>query len=134
MTQRIIKFRGRSLTGKSAYHPGGEWVYGYYCVNRFDEHTIFLEDEENAFAKAVHKESIGQFTGLLDKNGKEIYEGDIVEWQPKNGAKERTVVNWDNERTRFACDVYGFNEKETKERIEVIGNIYENPSLLTHKK
>lgn len=71
-----------------------------------------------------------QYTGLLDRNGKEIYEGDVVEWQPKNGTKERAVVNWDNERTRFVCDVYGFNEREAKERIKIIGNVYENPDLL----
>jgi len=69
---------------------------------------------------------IMQYTGLKDKNGKEIYEGDIVNWHIE---KELLVVAWSI--TCFVMEniegyAYGFNNGNFK---EVIGNIYENPEL-----
>jgi uncharacterized phage protein (TIGR01671 family) len=72
-----------------------------------------------------------QFTGLLDKNGKEIYEGDILEnmnwreWNYKNGEKHRVVVKWTSGK-KFS----GFGIGEDT-HYEIIGNIYENPELLS---
>jgi len=91
-----------------------------------------------------------QFTGLLDKNGKEIYEGYILtndkpgEWERGDG--ERGVVSWESERSRWDMEfysVYGGEghlcaEEDLAHRVyrcgyEVIGNIYENPELLGGK-
>lgn len=80
-----------------------------------------------------------QFTGLLDKNGKEIYEGDVVEIIDTNGLSEskKVKVVWNDEMTG-----YGFDEAELFDgeywmpfcqepyACEVLGNIYENPELL----
>jgi YopX protein len=86
----------------------------------------------------VHGESgiLMQFTGLKDKNGKEIYEGDIIEWRSKRlpsspnrkrrgSPSTRRVIKW---KSPSKAGV-GFNIGISKS-YEVIGNIYENPELL----
>ena len=73
-----------------------------------------------------------QYTGLKDKNDKEIYEGDIVRHKTYGYSVVKTgVVRWIDNETRFTFDVIGTNEKLLiDEYDEVIGNIYENPELL----
>lgn len=69
-----------------------------------------------------------QFTGLLDKSGKEIYESDIV----KNSADEVYEVKWghdDSDGGYIAGFSFGYDYP--KERLEVIGNVHEHPELLT---
>jgi uncharacterized phage protein (TIGR01671 family) len=72
-----------------------------------------------------------QFTGLFDKNGKEIYEGDIVEWQhswSRPGAgSSRMVVEWVKDEIGGQYKTIPYINETT----EVIGNIYENPALLS---
>jgi uncharacterized phage protein (TIGR01671 family) len=72
---------------------------------------------------------IMQYTGLKDKNGKEIYEGDIVAC----GGGEATEVVWDNELAGFRLKKQYLKKLLTNLRLKVIGNISENPNLLTEK-
>jgi len=80
-----------------------------------------------------------QFTGLLDKNGKEVFEGDIVTHNKftlasgKYEASEPKVVFWDNEKYGFETNKKGsFSAGMFYNQYENIGNIYENPELLTN--
>ena len=91
----------------------------------------YLFDRE--FDVELHNIELMQFTGLLDKNGKEIYEGDIVKgygYEVRNGYQIRPerifIINdFIKDTYRLLCITEG-----TGETVEIIGNIYENPDLL----
>ena len=76
-----------------------------------------------------------EYTGLKDKNGKEIYDGDIITAHSEYNTIESGIVKWDNKEASFRIEqgisvgtsFYGFQQIEN---IEVIGNIYENPELI----
>ena len=68
-----------------------------------------------------------QYTGLKDKSGKEIYEGDIV--KDPNDVIEK--VEWDNENVRFNANTPAVLNRRMMDTFEIIGNIYENPEQLT---
>jgi uncharacterized phage protein (TIGR01671 family) len=115
---REIKFRGKRV-------DNGEWVVGYYGTNESGWHWIFVpicENSVNSFKFVrVIPETVGQFTGLHDKNGKEIYEKDILgsinfkdfigvmEWMPNGSWAVFSPLS----------------------NFEIIGNLFDNPELIT---
>ena len=146
---RTIKFRGK-------YVKTSHWVYGAYHEhiditpaalykdaesreNHIKEHTHYLimQDAFSDYCMPrkiqcfdVTSETIGQFTGLLDKNDTEIYEGDIIEI-----SNNRYKVDWNNKLAAFTAVDSEFNEPYLLtdlnfSKIAVIGNIYDNPSLI----
>jgi len=90
---------------------------------RYDIFDVRLGNDEDY--------EIMQFTGLKDKNGKEIYEGDIIRYE-----KKHYLIKWGKKNKAFIGKIKGdkeeyiLSEADKPDELEVIGNIYENPELL----
>jgi uncharacterized phage protein (TIGR01671 family) len=158
--QRIIKFRAKALFDDNLYSiKKGEFVYGLFyeeCIggedyNPFEYvHYMKISYGDHFTETPIDEKTIGQFTGLLDKNGKEIYEGDVL-----NTKRHKETNNWASPmvfKDEYAFPVSFKNGKfcndltneDLLEKIysivthkiewEVIGNIYENKELLKEIK
>ena len=153
---REIKFRGFHIdeNGKEKVYVNGEWVKGYwvYGVPVFEEdrcyiiQNLFICDHcylcTGCVNEQVIPETVGQYTGLKDKDGKEIFEGDILHVN-YHSEKDVTIV-WDDGAFHFKAinRFLGCLPGELlalcciQKEVEVykkIGNIYENPELLEVK-
>ena len=124
---REVIFRGKRT-------DNGEWVKGYLYITHIGAHEIGSYDAEiniERFTFDVIPETVGQYTGLTDKNGVRIFEGDIVSLVKHDGLIYKVVyvpcryelVNSKGVNC-FVLDIY------KSENIEVIGNIHDNPELL----
>ena len=130
----------REILFKAKRIDNGEWVEGYY-QKRYDllgneEHLIFHADSYKVWEYAeIVPETICQFTGLCDKNGKRIWESDVV-WLVYDGKEHIYQIVWDNSELDFKAtngeENYGSNFEYLLccDEIEVIGNIFDNPELL----
>jgi len=141
---REVTFRGKRL-------DNGQWLCGDlmhdnrggYYIYPIDSMCLSLENK-------VDLDTVGQFTGMKDKNGKKVFEGDILLWtrksvhiegRPIQDFSDKCVIYYDDDKCgfRFRCKLdcgscvgnLDFGDDRAKESyIEVIGNVYDNPELL----
>ncbi len=124
--KREIKFR--------AWIPNVGWLADGFSISM--DGTEWYDD--NSHSWPLSDIELMQFTGLHDKNGKEIYEGDIItyRWEDRKGDEVvNHVIKWDNGRflicpIRSTVQTWNIHLYPYNEESEVIGNIYENPEQL----
>lgn len=142
---RTIKFRAKVQTEN--FSPElviysklrvGEWVYGDLHI--FNTKIPHIHDMMKKYP--IDVSTIGQFTGLKDKNGKEIWEGDIIGCSNPN---IKHLIFYNEKQGRFMAalngdiendflGVCGLDDNRWNSKKEVIGNIHDNPYLLTNKE
>lgn len=114
---RTIKFRGK--------RPNGKWKESESIVRRLDGRVILG-------GYVINPSTVGQFTGLFDKNGMEIYEGDIVQYIGNElGDEFKNEVKFEGAGFDPIAAIYWMSDIEGV-GCEIIGNIYDNPELLTN--
>lgn len=129
---RVIKFRGKAI------EPSLGWIYGDLIqlsevlpvIQRYEGQMLVGGEEYKRFSQdKVHPETVGQFTGLTDVNGREIYEGDIVCLYHEGHCTYKGIV-------RYQCGQFlaykndGLHTPLGLKPWIIVGNIHENPEML----
>lgn len=146
---REILFRGQTRKKGEKVRLDGtpvdsNWVYG--GVAQFNEERAIIYQTKPEFHKfAVYAETLGQFTGLTDKNGKKIFEGDIVHAVYQVGYVGCKNIDYGIGVVKYCASYYGGASygidiigdsgsrvftASLENGVEVIGNVYDNPELL----
>lgn len=135
---REILFRGKRI-------DNDEWTEGYLFKQWNRTFLLWGMTGDIPNMIEVIPETVGQYTGVIDKNGKKVFEGDIIDytWDTLCGGKEhRTyVISYANNEAKFVGDCVIGNPRHSLptfeyigERGEVIGNIYDNKEILEGKE
>lgn len=131
---REILFRGKRI-------DNDEWVEGSLIIDKVvDMYLIYPESYPGVISHVVLPSTVGQYTGLTDKNGNKIFEGDIVRYRPEYWCEpQQSVVEYCADKWNYPAfdlkdhDYEGNGLQFAHEEgigLEVIGNIHDNPELL----
>lgn len=131
---REILFRGKRI-------DTGEWAEGFYCGGNERKTLrpcifVYIPDRQSYDCQDIIPETVGQYTGLTDKNGNKIFEGDIIEAHFDElfpDLATTLIVVW-SDYGWFGRDMEGnvdsLEQKWVSDFFEIIGNIHDNPDLL----
>ena len=133
---RKIKFRGKVLKNEPLFglHKG-QWIYGNCCYDELQKDVAIENTESSDIVRVlVDEKTVGQYIGLNDKNGKEIYEGDLVRVLAYNYDEDEIfVIKYDKDLAQFVLDndnlCITFDNVYPNE-VEVVGYIHDNKDLL----
>ena len=132
----------REILFKAKRIDNGEWVCGSLSMEYFQECGCVMISPSADTCYKVDPETVGQFTGLTDKNGKKIFEGDIGRYQQTDGAKRngkpitcigkviynaKTASYAVESKDEAGCKYFDYFPIKD---FEVIGTIHDNPELL----
>lgn len=124
---REILFRGKRVSN-------GEWVNGNLFIPDLPDTPtqICIGTNVVRISYDIDPQTVGQYTGLKDKNGTKIYEGDVIAY---DNNRYSYIVRWDEERCGFYAKMREFDDYDYLGNFwskfsEVIGNIHDNPELL----
>ena len=129
---REILFRGKRT-------DNGEWWCGSLLYDEENDQAFIAKhfEDKAAYLCAVAPDTVGQYTGLTDKNGKKIFEGDICQIKGISYLDETPfVIKWNNEFSGWFWVNLDFSAAtdtitaEIAETCKIIGNIHDNPELL----
>ena len=141
---REILFRGKAIHRDEGCHrteyQNSEWVYGL-VTKLYDEQFKNLPAEmtntNGISGIEIDYKTIGQYTGMVDKHGTKIFEGDICNFSSRSDIDNYGVVVYDADETEFGIDYgstyLGLGRHYHSRDVEVIGNIYDNPELLKNE-
>ena len=131
MGERVIM--SREILFKAKRKDNGEWVEGYYLPGMklpgYDGKNDFIVMSDGDYF-AINPITLCQYTGLTDKNGKKIWENDIVELPDEEGY---FTCKWEEDAARFVMNGDGLTvdfDNYWSYQTEVVGNIFDNPELL----
>ena len=128
MSMRKIKFRGKRLSTR-------EWVYGSLIQWKDGTMTIITENKEDHSEFYVNPDTVGQYTGLQDRNGQDVYEGDLLRTSEGN----IMIAEWVESGIVTRCLTPTYDGMMNTNRhafpvSEKIGTIHDNPELLEDGK
>lgn len=135
---REILFRGKRV-------DNGEWAEGYLWIGNdflcITPHNVGISYDEKAkrviaFAHEVDRKTVCQYTGLTDKNGRKIFEGDILEFTDCELGKENYTVFWNQVEWGIRSELGNMDDLRVwdSSNWKIIGNIFDNPELLKGDK